>query len=129
MSDQQIRFRVVMDDAGVATAGARTEASLRGIDRAGSQASASVKAFGQQSKLSAHELRLLSMQTSDIAVSLGSGQNPFTVLLQQGAQLRDQFGSTRGVFAAYASTLNVTRVAVGGVAGALAVLGLGAYQG
>jgi phage-related minor tail protein len=126
---QEIRFKVSLDDGGVSTAGARTEASMRGIERAGTQASAAVKAFGNQTKLSAHDARLLSIQTSDIAVSLAGGQSPFLVLLQQGAQLRDQFGSTRGVFAAYASTLNVTRVAVGGVAGALAVLGLGAYQG
>lgn len=40
----------------------------------------------------ANALRQVPMQFTDIAVSLSSGQSPFTVLMQQGGQLKDSFG-------------------------------------
>lgn len=40
----------------------------------------------------ANALRQVPMQFTDIAVSLSSGQSPFTVLMQQGGQLKDAFG-------------------------------------
>ncbi|MBI5128943.1 MAG: phage tail length tape measure family protein [Rhodopseudomonas palustris] len=52
----------------------------------------SVAASGQ---LARHELINLSRQAQDIVVSLGSGQSPFTVLLQQGTQVADIFGSSK----------------------------------
>ncbi|MDU4249001.1 phage tail length tape measure family protein [Pseudomonas sp.] len=47
---------------------------------------------GNTAKQTAQALRMLPAQFTDIAVGLQSGQSPFTVLLQQGGQIKDQFG-------------------------------------
>jgi phage-related minor tail protein len=46
--------------------------------------------------LARHELINLGRQVQDIGVSLASGQSPFTVLVQQGAQVADIFSSSQG---------------------------------
>lgn len=47
---------------------------------------------GQTAKQYANNLRGVPAQFTDIAVSLQAGQNPMTVFLQQGGQLKDMFG-------------------------------------
>lgn len=47
---------------------------------------------GQTAKQYAANLRGVPAQFTDIAVSLQAGQNPMTVFLQQGGQLKDMFG-------------------------------------
>jgi lambda family phage tail tape measure protein len=47
---------------------------------------------GQTAKQYAANLRGIPAQFTDIAVSLQAGQNPLTVFLQQGGQLKDMFG-------------------------------------
>lgn len=47
---------------------------------------------GQTAKQYANNLRGVPAQFTDIAVSLQAGQNPLTVFLQQGGQLKDMFG-------------------------------------
>jgi lambda family phage tail tape measure protein len=47
---------------------------------------------GNTAKQTAAALRGVPAQFTDIAVSLQGGQNPLTVLLQQGGQLKDMFG-------------------------------------
>lgn len=49
-------------------------------------------ANGQTAKAYAANLRGVPAQFTDIAVSLQAGQNPLTVFLQQGGQLKDMFG-------------------------------------
>lgn len=49
--------------------------------------------FGMTAKQSAAALRQVPAQFTDIIVSLQGGQAPLTVLLQQGGQLKDVFGS------------------------------------
>ena len=49
-------------------------------------------ANGQTAKAFAANLRGVPAQFTDIAVSLQAGQNPLTVFLQQGGQLKDMFG-------------------------------------
>lgn len=49
-------------------------------------------ANGQTAKQYAAALRGVPAQFTDIAVSLQAGQNPLTVFLQQGGQLKDMFG-------------------------------------
>jgi hypothetical protein len=49
--------------------------------------------FGMTAKASAAALRQVPAQFTDIVVSLQGGQAPLTVLLQQGGQLKDVFGS------------------------------------
>lgn len=60
-------------------------ASLGGVD-------GELRRTGISAKQSAQSLRQLPMQFSDIAISLQAGQNPMTVFLQQGAQIKDSFG-------------------------------------
>ena len=45
--------------------------------------------------LARHELINLSRQVQDVGVSLAGGQNPMTVLIQQGSQIGDIFASSR----------------------------------
>lgn len=47
---------------------------------------------GMSAKALAANLRGVPAQFTDIATSLAAGQNPLTVLLQQGGQLKDMFG-------------------------------------
>jgi phage-related minor tail protein len=84
-----------------------------------------IKAAG----LTTYQLQALSYQTTDIVTSLAGGQNPMLVLLQQGGQLRDQFGGITNVFKAFAQVLTVTRVVVGGLAAAFGTLAYAAYKG
>lgn len=51
-----------------------------------------VAAVGMSAKQTAAAMRGVPAQLTDIAVSLQGGQNPLTVLLQQGGQLKDMFG-------------------------------------
>lgn len=71
----------------------------------------------------------LAYQTTDIVTSLAGGQNPFMVLLQQGGQLRDQFGGFRELFSAIGQVVTFSRVAFVGLAGALGIVGVAAYKG
>lgn len=48
--------------------------------------------LGMSAKQTTAALRQVPAQFTDIVVSLSSGQSPFTVLLQQGGQLKDVFG-------------------------------------
>ncbi|WP_236175998.1 phage tail tape measure protein [Pseudomonas pseudonitroreducens] len=83
---------------------------------------------GNTAKQTAAALRLLPAQFTDIAVSLASGQNPFTVLLQQGGQIKDMFGGIGPAFSAmgrYALGL-VNPLTVAGAAAA--GLGLAFYD-
>lgn len=74
-------------------------------------------------------LRGLPAQFTDIVVSLQGGQAPLTVFLQQGGQIRDQFGSIgdaiKGVGRGLVSIVNPLSVA----ATVVATLGIAAYQG
>lgn len=51
---------------------------------------------GMSAKALAAATRNLPAQFTDIVTGLGSGQSPFTVLLQQGGQLKDMFGGVGG---------------------------------
>ncbi|MGQ7956519.1 phage tail tape measure protein [Pseudomonas sp. SP16.1] len=68
-------------------------------------------------------LRQLPAQFTDIVVSLQAGQNPFTVFLQQGAQIKDSFGGAGAALAEVAryalglvNPFTVAAVAVGALA-------------
>lgn len=57
-----------------------------------SQTDKAIAKNGMSAKQLANNLRGVPAQFTDIAVSLAAGQNPLTVLLQQGGQLKDMFG-------------------------------------
>lgn len=102
-------------------------------------ASAAVKDFGEQSskylqkgEMSAKQLafatRGIPAQFTDIAVSLQAGQNPLTVFLQQGGQLKDMFGglgpATKAMGGYIAGLVNPFTIAAAAVAG----LGIAMYS-
>lgn len=75
-------------------------AKLREIEKANESVNGSLgkgnrqlNEFGQTAKQTAAALRQVPAQFTDIVVSLQGGQAPLTVLLQQGGQLKDIFGS------------------------------------
>jgi len=72
--------------------------------------------------LARHEMVNLSRQLQDVGVSLVSGQSPFTVLAQQGAQIADIFGSSKtgtvgGAFRQIVNFVGPMRLVALGVAG------------
>jgi hypothetical protein len=71
----------------------------------------------------------LGYQTTDIITSLAGGQNPLMVMLQQGGQLRDQFGGFKPLFAGIAAAITPIGVAVTALGGTILGLGYAMYQG
>lgn len=67
---------------------ASTHSAEQSMDRYARQA----QAAGMSTKAYTAALRGVPAQFTDIVVSLQGGMNPFTVLLQQGGQLKDMFG-------------------------------------
>jgi phage-related minor tail protein len=74
--------------------------------------------------LNAQQKAALGYQTTDIITGLAGGQNPMLVLIQQGGQLRDQFGGFLPLLKAIGSAMTVFNLAV---AGTVAVVGGFAY--
>ncbi len=73
-------------------------------------------------RTSAYNAARLAPQLTDIGVGLATGQNPITVALQQGGQLRDIYGSAGGALRALLGVLTPMRVIVGGVAAGFGLL-------
>ena len=71
----------------------------------------------------------LAYQTTDIVTSLAGGQNPLMVLLQQGGQLRDQFGGFGPLFKGIKEAVTLSRVAFTGLGAAIGVTAFAAYKG
>lgn len=67
-----------------------------GTTRAMNDNAAALALTTRGSGLASHELINLSRQAQDVVVSLASGQNPLTVLLQQGSQIGDVFATSQG---------------------------------
>lgn len=69
--------------------------------------------------LARHEMINLSRQMADVGVSLASGQSPFMVLIQQGAQIKDVFSSSKATFAGLAAQFltvgNLAKIAAVGI--------------
>lgn len=130
MSTQQpILFRVVLDDSGVPVPAKRTEDSLNRMGKAAEGAGAGLLKFGADGKASAAQLQALSYQATDIVTQLAGGQSPLLILLQQGGQLRDQFGGVGNVFRAVGSIVTPTALAIGALATGVGVLAVAAASG
>lgn len=71
----------------------------------------------------------LAYQTTDIVTSLAGGQNPLMVLLQQGGQLRDQFGGFGPLFKGIAEAVTLSKVAFVSLGTALGTVAFAAYKG
>ncbi|WP_396615444.1 phage tail tape measure protein [Lysobacter soli] len=94
--------------------------------RAGANA---MNQYGQSAKQAQAALRGVPAQLTDIITSLQGGQNPLTVLLQQGGQLRDMFGgvapAARALGGALLGLVNPYTL----VAGAAAALAIAWHKG
>lgn len=95
------------------------------LKRISEQITRTAQSTGQQ----AQAMRMLGPQITDIVTGLASGQNPMMVLIQQGGQLRDMFGSVGGAIKGVLSVFTPLRVAIGGVAAVAGGLALAYKQG
>lgn len=86
-------------------------------------------AGGQTSGMDRYLKQALAYQTTDIVTSLAGGQNPLMVLLQQGGQLKDQFGGFKPLFAGIAEAVTLSKVAFAGAGAAVAGLAFAFYKG
>lgn len=124
-----IKYVVSGDNKSVDTANERTAAGMQRLGRQAEQTKIQFLAFGKQGEVSARQLQALGYQTTDIITQLASGQATWLVLLQQGGQLRDQFGGFANVFKAVAGVLTLGRVAALGATGAFVGLAAGLTLG
>ncbi|HHP2699059.1 TPA: phage tail tape measure protein [Enterobacter hormaechei] len=81
-------------------------------------------------------MRTLPAQFTDIATQLAGGQSPFLILLQQGGQIKDQFGGVKGALTGvgdYLLTLigfiNPVTVGIGGLVVGLGAIAVAWYKG
>ncbi|WP_368544364.1 phage tail tape measure protein [Enterobacter soli] len=81
-------------------------------------------------------MRSLPAQFTDIATQLAGGQSPFLILLQQGGQIKDQFGGVKGALTGvgdYLRTLigfiNPVTVGIGGLVVGLGAIAVAWYKG
>lgn len=74
-------------------------------------------------------MQQLPAQITDIVTGLASGQSAFTVLIQQGGQLKDSFGGVGNAFRALGSVVTPARLLMGGLAATVGVAALAYKQG
>lgn len=81
-------------------------------------------------------LRTLPAQFTDIATQLAGGQSPFLILLQQGGQIKDQFGSVGGAISGVGGylrgllgLLNPVTLGIGALVLGVGVLATAWYEG
>jgi phage-related minor tail protein len=90
VANLEAKFQV----SGAEEAVANTNTITSGLNAMGAAADNNNKKLSQltaEMRQQAMMTRMLTPQVTDIFTSLASGQNPFTVFLQQGGQIRDQF--------------------------------------
>lgn len=115
-------LRVRADRLGVGPEAEKLIAQLRGISGATRDARA-------EANLAKNAFRQLPAQFTDIFTSLQGGQNPFTVLIQQGGQIKDSFGGIGPAFRGLLTFIGPTALAIGGVGAALGVVAVAAHKG
>jgi hypothetical protein len=100
-------------------------AAAANMEKAGAAAGRGAKQMATGTGLARHEMINLSRQIQDVGVSLVSGQSPFMVMAQQGAQIADIFGSSKTgsvggalkqIGSGIASVLTPMRLLAGGTA-------------
>lgn len=114
--DQTAVFRLRLDNGNIVPASDQAAKALGKIGATGEISA----------KQTAAALRGLPAQLTDVATQLAGGQNPLLILLQQGGQIKDQFGgigpAIRGIGAAAAAVnpLTAALVALAVATGAVA---------
>jgi len=93
----------------------------------------SLKRTGAQGEMSAKQtaqaMRMVPAQLTDIATQLAGGQSPFLIMMQQGGQLRDMFGSVTGALSGVAKTVLGMITPFTAVAAVAAAFGYAAFEG
>lgn len=111
----------------------RIKLDTSSIPGSAAQASRAIGAIGQSAQVSVGQtrnaMRQLPAQFTDIATQIAGGQNIGLILLQQGGQIRDAFGSIGGALRGITSIITPARLALGGFAGVAGALGVAAFQG
>lgn len=106
------------------------KAQAAAYDKVAAAAKAAEQAkMGKNGGMTAQQQAALGYQTTDIITSLAGGQNPMMVLLQQGGQLRDQFGGFKPLFQGIASAITPAMVGFTSLAASIGVLGLAFIKG
>lgn len=100
-----------------------------GVDDAQKRLAGLGKAGAVSAAQTAAAWRTVPAQFTDIVTQLQGGASPFTVLLQQGGQLKDSFGGIGPMFSQLATLINPVTVAVGAVGVALGGVALAYKQG
>jgi phage-related minor tail protein len=99
-------------------------------DKVAASAKAAEQAkMGKSGGMTAQQQAALGYQTTDIITSLAGGQNPLMVMLQQGGQLRDQFGGFKPLFAGITSAITPMMAGMTAAAAAVGVFATAIYQG
>jgi phage-related minor tail protein len=98
-------------------------------DKVAASAKAAEQAKLGKGGMTAQQQAALGYQTTDIITSLAGGQNPFMVMLQQGGQLRDQFGGFKPLFAGITAAITPMMAGLTAAATAVGVFSAAIYQG
>ncbi len=99
-------------------------------DKVAASAKAAEQAkMGKAGGLTPQQQAALGYQTTDIVTSLAGGQNPFMVMLQQGGQLRDQFGGFKPLFQAITASITPMMAGMTAAAAAVGTFAAALYQG
>lgn len=113
MTTRNEAVTVIRLDVGQVPAGqAQVERAFTSMAKTGEASAGQIKAA----------MRSLPAQFTDVATSLAGGANPLLVLLQQGGQVRDQFGSLGAALRGIGSFITPATLGVGAVAALGAVL-------
>lgn len=118
-ASQEIKITLKADAGGTPAVFSRAQKDLRGL--------------GDAAGYTRQQMQQVQFQLTDIATGLASGQSPFTVLLQQGGQLKDTFGGVgsalKAVRAGVAEAFSVATVAAGAAVAAAGVFAYALYKG
>lgn len=115
---------IVITASGAAQVEAEARRAAAGLERI----TASAKTAGVSAAQTAQAMRMLPMQVTDIVTGLASGQSPFTVLIQQGGQLKDSFGGIVPAGRALLGVLTPLRLAIGGIGASVAAAAMAVDQ-
>ena len=128
MERRGIEYNFTTDNTQGLTGIKNVEAALRGAGNAADKGSEAFLKFGANGQITARQLQALSYQTTDIVTGLASGQAAWLVLLQQGGQLKDQFGSVTNVFRALAQTITPLKLGIGAIGAVITTVAVAAYK-
>ena len=124
-----IIFRIVGDSTNTPQVFAAVDKSMQGLQRTQANTAAGMASLNRSTALTRQEMMALNYTASDVAASLASGASPFTILLQQGGQVKDAFGGLGPLFGKLSAAISPMAVVAGAAAAALGSVAVASYQG